>query len=702
MLSFFWVIRRYILVAVLLIVTVAGINGQTEDRLLVPGEATEGSLDVNATAQVYVYTANAGETISLHLTSASTLSMILTDSTGDLIGQASGTDDAAEVAIPSVVLETAGQYYVTVYPAAGATVALPADFFLTLESDLPVEEPSETTPVPDAVTPQADTDVATFEPGRQISLPLGVQVALRWNTIDDLNLQVRDPVGGTLFWDSRTTDNGGTFGPDRNGLCEVIVDPPSDQTVETAEWPGGGIYVGSYEILVYYRTFCGGSDAVDFTVDVTVDGNALDTISGTLLAPNNDSANVYLSSFMIESDGTASLGESGPYTGTRELPVSAQTILDADDEPIALGETLEGLITNENYFQTYTFEGLANQIINVDMTALNGSLDTLLLVMNASGNIIADNDDIVSADNTNSSINALILPADGIYTIVATRYGKNVGGTEGAYSLTVSGSDIPAELLNSDLPSGNIRVFLQWDTNADLQLLVRDPFGDTVFNDEPAIRSGGRLVETGNINCSQTAEDAPPVYYIYWPENTFLNPGSYEVEVQYRSECNDPTPVTATLNIVVAGDFNERYVTSFSIDGATGTVTPSDGGVTGGSETIPWQPALPSATVLSANDSRTGSITPQDKFDLYVFEGQAGDAVTISLTRTSGNLDPQLFLIDPNNIELASNDDINDSTDSLISVNLQEDGRYTIIATHFGGQYGGTVGGYNLSLQIDR
>ena len=513
-------------------------------------------------------------------------------------------------------------------------------------------------------------------------------------------------------YDTNTTDNGGTFGPDRNGLCEVIVDPPSDQTVETADWPGGGIYVGSYEILVYYRTFCGGSDTVDFTVDVTVDGNTLDTITGTLLAPDDDNANVFLSSFSIETDGSASIGQSGPYTGTRELPVAAQIILDAEDEPINLGEQAQGLITNENYFQTYTFEGLANQIISIDMTALNGSLDTLLLVMNASGNIIADNDDVVPAENTNSSINALILPADGVYTIMATRYGKDVGGTEGEYTLSMSGSDIPAELLNSGLPPGNIQIFLQWDTNADLQLLVRDPFGDTVFNDEPAVRSGGRLVETGNINCTQTADDAPPIYYTYWPENTFLNPGSYEVEVQYRSECEDVRPVVATLNIVVDGEliytdnipieFNERYVTSFSIDGATGAVTPSDGGITGGSETIPWQPALPSATVLSANDSRTGSITPQDKFDLYVFEGQAGDAVTITMTRTSGNLDTLLFLIDPNNIEIASNDDINDSTDSLISVNLQEDGRYTIIATHFGGQYGGTVGGYNVSLQIDR
>ena len=81
-------------------------------------------------------------------------------------------------------------------------------------------------------------------------------------------------MGGTLFWDSRITNNGGSFGPDVNGLCEVLADPPA---VETASWPGGAVATGSYEILVYYRQACEGNFPVDFMVDVTVDNVALET-----------------------------------------------------------------------------------------------------------------------------------------------------------------------------------------------------------------------------------------------------------------------------------------------------------------------------------------------------------------------------------------------------------------------------------------
>ena len=67
----------------------------------------------------------------------------------------------------------------------------------------------------------------------------------------------------------------------------------------------------------------------------------------------------------------------------------------------------------------------------------------------------------------------------GTFTIIATRYGKELGGTEGQFQLTLGGlaGDVSAELTTLDLPPGDIEVTLVWSTNADLQLLVRDPIG---------------------------------------------------------------------------------------------------------------------------------------------------------------------------------------------------------------------------------
>ncbi|MDE2636641.1 MAG: hypothetical protein OXI30_09775, partial [Chloroflexota bacterium] len=66
-----------------------------------------------------------------------------------------------------------------------------------------------------------------------------------------------------------------------------------------------------------------------------------------------------------------------------------------------------------------------------------------------------------------------------------------------------------------------------------------------------------------------------------------------------------------------------------------------------------------------------------------------------------------LYLIGPSGRELIANDDGDPAalgltgrkTDSLISsYSLTENGPYTVIATRYGNQYGGTIGVYQLTL----
>jgi hypothetical protein len=204
------------------------------------------------------------------------------------------------------------------------------------------------------------------------------------------------------------------------------------------------------------------------------------------------------------------------------------------------------------------------------------------------------------------------------------------------------------------------------------------------------------------------------VSYIYWPQGT-LTPGVYEVEVWYQSTCNDNSPVTFELAIFVNGvqvfndtaspEFLDKYVTNFTI-GVDGTVTTDAGGFIGTSQRIDsgslaWRDQIDQAIPVVSGQPVTGSITPDNKFDLYTFEGQAGDVVSVSMIATGGRLDTALFLMDPNGFQVAENDDavVGESTDSLISeFTLPQDGQYIIIATHFGMQYGGTTGAYSLTF----
>jgi hypothetical protein len=100
-----------------------------------------------------------------------------------------------------------------------------------------------------------------------------------------------------------------------------------------------------------------------------------------------------------------------------------------------------------------------------------------------------------------------------------------------------------------------------------------------------------------------------------------------------------------------------------------------------------------------------GSITSSERVVLYSFEGQTGDRILINMQRTGGTLDTALFLISPEGNQLANNDDIVDpvtgerNTNSAIDgVTLRSTGTYYIIATHYGLQFGGTTGTYNLTL----
>lgn len=683
------------------------------DSVLVPGEPLQGALDENEVAQVYRFDADAGDVVTIELNPAAdlTAAMLLTDDSAAAIAQATGEAPGAGLLLTDVEIAATGSYYVTVLLAPGTGVFGTFELILTTQPASEVDEVDEVEAEPDDVVEEleteesADLDPVTFDRGT-VALVDGMQVDLIWQTGDDLTLEVRDPVGETLFWGSRSSSSGGTFSDDVNFNCENIVEPPA---IETASWPGAVLPAGSYEILVYYRQACEGGFPVDFTVNVTVDGETLEPIIGTL-EPPVEQVNVHISSFTVTPDGTASTGAAGPYIDTLILDVPAEELLALEAEPIILDEVKQGVLTNDEPYQTYTLDGAAGDLISVDMYAISGSLDTLVLILNSAGEVVAGNDDIDPGIITDSAIEAFRLPVDDTYTIVATRYGKLVGGTEGGYELIVTEAPIPETLLDFDLPDGDVEITVTWNTNADLRLLVRDPFGNSVYNDVPEIPSGGFLAELGNINC--TVSPGPPISYVYWPQGTRVD-GTYEIELWFRSECDDFRQMTLEMYVVVDDElvlsevvdnlvFNQRFLANFTI-GQNDQFTRGSAGILGGSEMLDYQAEINSAVTISDAQTVTGSINQNNTFDLYAFEGQAGDVVTIAMDATSQNLDTLLFLIDPNGVEIAFNDDSNETTNSLIAGQvLQEDGEYIIIGTRFGGDYGGTIGAYTLTLRVDR
>ena len=715
-----------------LLLSLPPVFSQDETRVLLPGVSVDGSLAPEAPASSYVFDATAGTTATITVISLDSqpLAVMLTDPTGNVVSQSVDTAGVGATQVENVLLAENGRYFVAVFYAPGTDTVLVNAFDITLAVNEIASQP-EATPVAtevapevteEAVSPEATTAVveptveavATEPIPEQILLANGIEVTLNWTGNADMNLQVRDPSGETLYWDSRATTNGGSFGFDANGLCEILSDNPA----ETASWQPGFLPTGSYEILVFYREACDATaGTIPFTVSVTVDGVAAGSVDGTILPPVQGQDSVFLSRFVIDGDGTAALGTGGVYPDS-SLNLLPSAFDAATDNPrdVQRDAPVIGEITNANVFETYSFTGVAGDIVSVNMQADGPNLDTLVQVVDPTGVLVGVNDD--AGQTTNSLITNLQLLSDGIYTIIATRYGKELGGTEGQYQLTLTGatSNVAPELSEFQLPQGDIEVTLLWNTTADLQLLVRDPVGEAVFDDVPFVNSGGILQEDGNVGCVP-AETTQPISYVYWPSGR-IRPGTYEVEVWYQNPCADqPPPVEFTLVIEVAGEtvavqrqiplVDQKFVTNFTID-ASGVAIAGDAGIVGGSETLNFQPEIPSALTLVTGQPVTGVISPTNTFDVYTFAGVTGESVTISMAASSQTLDTNLFLISPSGVEVAANDDANPvllgqtgrTTDSIISeYNLGENGPYTIVATRYATVYGGTIGGYTLTMR---
>ena len=102
-------------------------------------------------------------------------------------------------------------------------------------------------------------------------------------------------------------------------------------------------------------------------------------------------------------------------------------------QPLALEQRVEGRLSNATPAVVYCLRGTAGRIISARMFALgNDSLDPYLLILTPDGELLDDNDDGLNIGY--NSFLSVRLPEDGVYPIVATRYGD----TEGRYALRVN------------------------------------------------------------------------------------------------------------------------------------------------------------------------------------------------------------------------------------------------------------------------
>ncbi len=168
-------------------------------------------------------------------------------------------------------------------------------------------------------------------------------------------------------------------------------------------------------------------------------------------------------------EGQYALGLAGSSSGPTNVANPAATNDPVEIEPgifymgdMALGEPVNGAISAASYAQLYSLELPAGTEIMVAMLADESKLDSYLFFADEELNLLAEDDDsaVQFGGDANDAFLNLTVPQTGVYYVVATRAGADMGSSTGTYVL-VAGipEDEPQpaaaqEEADDDLPAG--------------------------------------------------------------------------------------------------------------------------------------------------------------------------------------------------------------------------------------------------------
>ncbi len=119
-----------------------------------------------------------------------------------------------------------------------------------------------------------------------------------------------------------------------------------------------------------------------------------------------------------------------------------------------------------------------------------------------------------------------------------------------------------------------------------------------------------------------------------------------------------------------------------------------------------WALAAPllqeAPTRLVYGDTADGVLGPDQPSAFFIFEGRAGDVVTITMAVTGGSIDPFLVLNSSDRTPLAMDDNSGSEGNARLSYVVGADASYVVQATHAGGIMPPEGGTFSLALEAER
>ncbi|SRR5690554_3191022 len=104
------------------------------------------------------------------------------------------------------------------------------------------------------------------------------------------------------------------------------------------------------------------------------------------------------------------------------------------------------------------------------------------------------------------------------------------------------------------------------------------------------------------------------------------------------------------------------------------------------------------AIMIGYDQTVEGEISPEAPEQIYAFDAQANDVVTLAMNVTGGDLDPYITLFDAQNVQLATDDNSGGNTNARLAFVIPASGRYRVQVSHAGGILPVDGGRYSLTL----
>ncbi len=345
-------------------------------------------------------------------------------------------------------------------------------------------------------------------------------------------------------------------------------------------------------------------------------------------------------------------------------------------QPLSYGTPVNGTIDDTTYQQQWPLGTASGDRVQVVVQRTSGNLIPDVQILDASGSSIADS---YGADQTyaTAQIDNFTLPAAGNYMIQVMRQNGADGATHGDYTLEViplgTGADNPNNQtvdseVQADTPVDGEVTATHWQHlytyNAqgadELDVIVKRT-GGTLYPLVTVLDSNGSALQTG-YNQNDYADT-----------NRFQLPaaGQYTVAVSRYNDQDGATLGTYELTVHLIGSGEDSPL----LAGAMGDV--------------------------AYDQELDGNVSPAQWYEDWSLTTDAGDAMNLTVTRTSGDLMPEVILLGGSGQELSHGyTDNTGATAQVTNYTLAGKGTYTVRVTRQSGQTGETSGGYALTVGL--